>query len=82
MLERSAASMKMDTVFYVLVSVAVYMHEFYAAGAIQVLPNAVGGGRVSDFPKKRYEDIRCNVICVTRGWVGVICPEKKRYVTL
>ncbi len=23
--------------------------------------NAVGGGRVSDFPEKRYEDVRFNV---------------------
>ena len=35
------------------------------------------------FPrKKRYECVQCNVINVTRGWVGVNSPEKKRYVTL
>ena len=35
-----------------------------------MLRNAVGGGRVSDFPKKkRYEDVPFNVICVTTGWV-------------
>ena len=32
--------------------------------------------------KKRYEGVRFNVISVTRGWVGVQFPEKKRYVTL
>ena len=32
--------------------------------------------------KKHYEDIQFNVISVTRGWVGVEFPEKKRYVTL
>ena len=32
--------------------------------------------------KKRYEGVRFNVIIVTRGWVGVQFPEKKRYVTL
>ena len=48
-----------------------------------MLRNAVGGGRVSDFPeKRRYKDVRFNVISVTRGWVGVKFPEKKRYVTL
>ena len=52
-------------------------------GAIQVLRNAVGGGRVSDLPeKKRYEDVRFNFTSVTRGRVGVEFPEKKRYITL
>ena len=40
----------------------------------------VGGVRFSG--KKRYEGVRFNVISVTRGWVGVQFPEKKRYVTL
>ena len=26
--------------------------------------------------KKRYEDVRFNVISVTRGWAGVNFPEK------
>ena len=39
---------------------------------IQVLRNAVGGGVGARFPpKKHYEDVRFNVINVTRGWVGV-----------
>ena len=38
---------------------------------------------MSAFPeKKRYEDVRFNIISVTRGWVGVKFPGKKRYVTL
>ena len=37
---------------------------------IQVLFNAGGGGGVSDFRRKRYKDVRFNVIGVTRGWVG------------
>ena len=41
----------------------------------------VGGG-VKFSRKKRYEGVRFNVISVTRGWVGVQFPEKKRYVTL
>ena len=42
-----------------------------------MLCNAVGGGRVSDFlGEKRYEDVRINVICVVKGWVGVKFPEK------
>ena len=45
--------------------------------AIQMLRNAVGGGRVSDIPeKKRCEDVRFNVISVTKGWVGVKSLEK------
>ena len=41
-----------------------------------MLRNAVGGGGgVSAF--KRYEDVRLNVISVTRGWVGVKFPGKK-----
>ena len=48
-----------------------------------MLKKPVGGARVSDFPeKKRYEDVRFKVISVTRGWVGIKFPEKKRYVTL
>ena len=38
------------------------------SGAIQVLRNAVEGGRMSDFPEKKcFEDVRFNVISVTRG---------------
>ena len=48
-------------------------------GAIQVLRNADG---VRFSGKKRYEGVRFNVISVTRGWVEVQFPEKKRYVTL
>ena len=54
--------------------------NFVYIGAIQVLRNADGGVRFSG--KKRYEGVRFNVISVTRGWVGVQFPEKKRYVTL
>ena len=53
---------------------------YITLGAIQVLRNAdgVGGG----CPFFRYEGVRFNVISVTRGWVGVQIPGKKRYVTL
>ena len=52
-------------------------------GAIQVLRNADGVGRGVKFSgKKRNECVRFNVISVTRGWVGVQFPGKKRYVTL
>ena len=47
-----------------------------------MLRNAVGGGWCQIFGKKGYEGVRFNVISVTRGWVGVQFPEKKRYVTL
>ena len=38
-----------------------------------MLRNADGGGvgGVRFSRKKRYEGVRFNVICVTRGWVGV-----------
>ena len=35
----------------------------------------MGGCQIS--LKKRYEDVRFNVISITRGWVGVEFPEKK-----
>ena len=45
--------------------------------------NAEGsGGGVSFLGKERYEGVPFNVISVTRGWVGVKFPGKKRYVTL
>ena len=48
-----------------------------------MLRNADGvGGGVKFSGKKRYEGVKFNVIIVTRGWVGVQFPEKKRYVTL
>ena len=47
-----------------------------------MLRNADGGGGVTFSRKKRYEGVRINVICITRGWVGVQFPGKKRYVTL
>ena len=36
-----------------------------------MLRNADGGGGVRFSGKKRYEGVKFNVICVTRGWVGV-----------
>ena len=51
-------------------------------GAIQVLRKAVGGGGCQLSRKKCYDGVRFNVISVTRGWVGVKFPGKKRYVTL
>ena len=47
-----------------------------------MLRKAVGVG-VSAFPENSVmEGVRFNVIRVTRGWVGVKFPGKKRYVTL
>ena len=41
------------------------------------------GVGVSNFlEKKCYEGVRFDVNSVTRGWVGVQFPGKKRYVTL
>ena len=47
-----------------------------------MLRNAFGSGGVR-FPRKnRYEGVRFNVISITRWWVGVKFPEKKRYVRM
>ena len=50
-------------------------------GAIHVLVrlrNAVGGGRVSEFPEKSITKMYgSNVISIMRGWVGVEFPEEK-----
>ena len=42
----------------------------------------MGVGGVKFSGKKCYEGVRFNVISVTRGWVGVKFPGKRRYVTL
>ena len=48
-----------------------------------MLRNSDGGGGVNFFfGKKRYKGVRFNFISVTRGWVGVQFPGKKRYITL
>ena len=65
----------------VLDSELIYSLIFHE-GAIQVLCNADGGGGVTFSGKKHYGGVRFNVISVTRGWVGVQFPGKKRYVTL
>ena len=44
--------------------------------------NALGSGGVRFPRKKRCEDVRFNVISITRWWVGVKFPEKKRYVRM
>ena len=37
----------------------------------------MGGGVCVNFSeKKRYKDVRFNVVRITRGWVGVQFPEK------
>ena len=43
--------------------------------AIQVL-RVVGVERCQTSLKKGYEDVRFNVISITRGWVGNKFPEK------
>ena len=50
-------------------------------GAIQVLPNADGGGFTFS-GKKHYECVRFKVISITKRWVGVQFPGKKCYATL
>ena len=56
---------------------------FKKCRAIQVLRTALGGWEGVKFSReKRYEGVRFNVISVTRGWVGVQIPGKKRYITL
>ena len=48
-----------------------------------MLCNADGvGGGVKFSRKKHCKGVRFNIISITRGWVGVQFPEKKRYLTL
>ena len=51
-------------------------------GAIQVLRNADVGGGMSNFPEKRYDGVRFNVIYRYEGVGGGPISRKKRYVTL
>ena len=53
----------------------------YHLGPSKCYVTQMGGG-VNFSGEKRYEGVRFNVISVTRGWVGVQIPGKKRYVTL
>ena len=53
-----------------------------AKGPFKCYVTQMGVGGCQIFWKKRYEGVSFNVICVTRGWVGIQFPEKKRYVTL
>ena len=49
-----------------------------------MLCNAVGGGRVSDFPEKSITKMHGSTLLTLRGG-GCVCvkfPEKKHYVTL
>ena len=46
------------------------------AGPFKCYVTRLGVGGVSFHGKKRYEDVRFNVISVTRGW-GVKFPGKK-----
>ena len=39
-----------------------------------MLRNADGGGGVNFSAKKCFEGVGCNVISVTRGWVGIQFP--------
>ena len=45
-----------------------------------VMQMGVGGYHI--FWERHYEGVRFNVICVTRGWVGVQFSGKRLYVTL
>ena len=55
---------------------------FFSKGPFKCYVTQMGVGVVRFSGKKRYEGVRFNVISVTRGWVGVLFPGKKRYVTL
>ena len=59
-----------------------FIEEKSIMGPFKCYVTQMGVGGCQIFRKKRYECVRFNVISVTRGWVGVQFPEKKRYVTL
>ena len=58
-------------------------YNTFICGAINVLRNTVGGGGVGGwvgvcFPgKKRYEGVRFNFNCITKGLLGVKSLGKK-----
>ena len=54
----------------------------FLLGPFKCYVTQMGVGGVNFYGKKHYEGVRFNVISVTRGWVGVHFPGKKRYVTL
>ena len=47
-----------------------------------MLRNALGVGESPISRKKVIRRCKVQFISITRGWVGVQYPEKKRYVTL
>ena len=47
-------------------------------GPFKCYVTQMGVGGVKFSGKKRYKGVRFNVISVTRGWVGVQLPDKKR----
>ena len=47
-----------------------YNHKNHKFGAIQVLRNAVGGGRVSDFPEKSVTKMYGSTLLAIRGVDG------------
>ena len=56
---------------------------YFILGAIQVLCNAVGVWGVSTFLGKSIMKVYSSMLLALRGgWLGVIFPGKKRYVTL
>ena len=76
------SAMFYDTVFYFSVIyryICFFLHIF-TFGAIQVLRNAEGGGRVSDFPKKSVAKMYGSTLLALRGVGG--CRLNKRYITL
>ena len=45
-----------------------------------MLHNAVGGGRVSDFPEKGVTKMYgSTLLALWRGWEGVAFPEEKHF---
>ena len=57
-------------------------HAIHKTGPFKCYVTQMGVGGLTFSGRKRYEGVRFNVISVTRGWVGVQIPGKKRYVTL
>ena len=51
-------------------------HPLY--GAIQVLRNAVGGGRVSDFPDKSITKMYGSTLLALQGWVSTFQKKPLR----
>ena len=74
--------MSLNIIFNFLYESCMPQSSLYIMGPFKCYVMQMGGVCVQFSRKKHYEGVRFNVIGITRDWVGVQFPEKKRYVTV